>query len=99
MAVTILFIGPHLKHDFNSVIFFSVGLATSDFLRAKILTGFPWNLWAYSTTLVDEILQIVNQIGIYSYNLLTITIFTLPIIIFFQISNVKKFLIIFKIKF
>jgi len=95
VGFTTLIIGKYLKLDFASLLIFSAILAFSDYLRANILTGFPWNLWAYSTTLVNEILQIVNQIGIYSYNLLTITIFTLPIIIFFQISNVKKFLIIF----
>ena len=51
------------------------------------------NLWAYSTSSFNEILQIINLIGLYSYNLLVITFFTLPIIFFFKISSVKKTLI------
>ena len=57
-----------------------------------MLTGFPWNIWAYSTSWLNEILQILNFIGLYSYNLFVITIFTIPAIIFFKISKIKKFL-------
>ena len=95
VAVTILFIGPHLKLDFNSVIFFSVGLATSDFLRAKILTGFPWNLWAYSASWATENLQILNSMGLYSFNLIIIVLFTLPVIFFFKIDIIKKIFCLF----
>ena len=90
MALTILFVGPYLKFDFSSIILLSGSLAFSDFLRAKILTGFPWNLWAYSTSWANEILQILNVIGLYSYNLILITIFILPIIFFFRIRIIKK---------
>ena len=65
-------------------------MSFSDYLRSNILTGFPWNLWAYSTVQANEILQIVNLIGLYSYNLLVITIFTMPIIILFKINKIKK---------
>ena len=85
-----LIIGPHLKLNFSSILIFSISLSFSDYLRTYTFTGFPWNLWAYSTNTVNEILQIVNKIGLHSYNLLVITIFTLPIIIFFRISNLRK---------
>ena len=91
-ALTTLLVGPYLNFNFSSLLIFSVGFSFSDFVRAKILTGFPWNLWAYSTSTANEILQIVNLIGLYSYNLLVITIFTFPIIIFFKINNIRKFL-------
>ena len=90
IAIPILFIGPYLNSNFSSVLLFSGILAFSDYLRAQIFTGFPWNLWAYSTTWLSEIIQIVNFIGFYSYNLFLITVFTLPIIIFFRISTTKK---------
>ena len=83
MALTILFIGPYLKFNFSSLIIFSASLALSDYLRAKLLTGFPWNLWAYSMSWINEMLQIINAIGLYSYNLLLITFFSFPIIFFF----------------
>ena len=87
---TVLLLGPYLKFDFVSLIIFSGGLSFSDYLRAKLFTGFPWNLWAYSTSGIDEILQILNVSGLYLYNLLTITFFTLPVIIFFKIRIIKK---------
>ena len=94
VGVTTLLIGPYLKFDFPSLLILSASLAFSDYVRSYILTGFPWNLWAYSTISFNEILQIINQIGLHSYNLLVITIFTLPIILFFEINNIKKMLCI-----
>ena len=90
LAFTILFVGPYLKSDFSSIILFSASLAFSDYLRSIILTGFPWNLWAYSATSIIEILQIINLIGLYSFNLLVITIFTMPIIIFSNHIKIKR---------
>ena len=46
MAFTILIIGPFLKYNFQSLFIFSGSLAFSDYLRSKVFTGFPWNLWA-----------------------------------------------------
>jgi apolipoprotein N-acyltransferase len=92
-ALTTLFVGPHLKFNFISIIIFSGSIAFSDYLRAKLFTGFPWNLWAYSTTWANEILQILNLTGLYLYNLLVITFFTIPVIIFFRISTSRKLLV------
>ena len=98
VGLTTLIIGPYLKLNFPSLLIFTTSLAFSDYLRSNVLTGFPWNLWAYSTIQINEILQITNLIGLYSYNLFVITIFTLPIIYFFKISKIKKiisFIVIF----
>ena len=98
VGLTTLLIGQYLKLDFPSLLIFTASLAFSDYLRGNVLTGFPWNLWAYSTISINEILQITNLIGLYSYNFFVITIFTLPIIIFFKISKIKKvisFIVIF----
>ena len=40
-----LILGPFLNLNFLSLLLFSGSLAFSDYLRANILTGFPWNLW------------------------------------------------------
>ena len=90
-----LSVGPYLKLDFASLLIFSASLAFSDYLRTFLLTGFPWNLWAYSTSSINEILQIINLIGLHSYNLIVITTYILPIIIFFKINKIKKFFSIF----
>ncbi len=95
IAIPTLLIGPSLRLNFSSLIIFSATLALSDYLRAKLFTGFPWNLWAYSTSWLIEIIQILNHIGLYAYNLIVVTLFTLPIIIFFKINSIKKILSLF----
>ncbi len=94
-AIPILIVGQNLKLNFSSLTMFSGTLALSDYLRAKLLTGFPWNLWAYSTSWILEIIQALNYIGLYAYNLVVITLFTLPVIILFKISTTKKILLLF----
>ena len=81
-------VGPFLKYNFPSILIFSSSFAFIDFLRSKILTGFPWNLWAYSWSWFTEFLQILNLIGIFAFNLITITFFCVPAIFFFK--NKKK---------
>ena len=90
VGLVTLVIGPYLKLDFPSLMLFSASFAFSDYMRAIIFTGFPWNLWAYSTSSFNELLQIINQIGLYSYNLFVISIFSFPIILFFKISKIQK---------
>ena len=90
IAFPILLIGSKLRSDFASLFLFSGSLALSDYLRAKLFTGFPWNLWAYSTSWFNEILQILNYLGLFAYNLVIVTLFSLPIIIFFKISTLRK---------
>jgi len=93
VGLTTLLIGPFLNYNLASIFIFSAGLGISDFLRAKILTGFPWNLWAYSLSWSVETLQILNLIGLFALNLGVITIFTFPIFLFFKINIIKKFFI------
>ncbi len=90
VGLTTLIIGQYLKLDFISILIFSASLALSDYLRTNVLTGFPWNLWAYSTSSMNEIIQIINLTGLHSYNLFVITIFTFPAFIFFKIKKIKK---------
>jgi apolipoprotein N-acyltransferase len=94
LGCTILFIGPYLSYNFSSILIFSAAMSVSDFLRAKIFTGFPWNLWAYSLSWSIETLQILYLIGLFAFNLLTITIFSLPSVLFFSIEIRKKILIL-----
>ena len=89
----ILLIGPFLNYNFSSILIFAGSLSFSDFLRAKLFTGFPWNLWAYSFSWLTEILQILNIIGLFAFNLLIITIFTIPAIFFFKTDIKKKIFI------
>ena len=93
LGFTTLLIGPFLNYNFSSILIFSGAIAISDFLRAKLFTGFPWNLWAYSLSWFTEILQTLNLIGLFAFNLIAITFFTLPVIFFYKIGSLKKFFI------
>ena len=83
-SVPILLIGNFCDRNISSIILISIVFSISDFLRSNILTGFPWNLWSYSFSWSLESLQILSVIGIFSLNLLIVTIFFLPVIIFFK---------------
>ncbi len=89
-GLTFLLVGQFIEKNFQSILLFSASLSICDFLRGKLFTGFPWNVWAYSFSWFTEILQSLNFIGLYAFNLLVITIFTLPVVIVFKINNFKK---------
>ena len=85
-----LSIGSFLNFNFPSILLFSGCLAFSDYLRAKILTGFPWNLWIYSFSWITEIIQILDKFGLFAFNLVSITIFLTPSVLFFKINPTQK---------
>ena len=89
-GLTTLVIGHFLNYNISSILLFSASLSLSDYLRGKILTGFPWNLWAYSWSWSTEILQTLNYLGVYAFNVLVITIFTIPASLFFNNKKSKK---------
>ena len=70
-----------------SLFYFVRSISVVDYLRSKILTGFPWNLWAYSWSWFTEIIQILNPIGIFAFNLLAITLYCTPAILFLKNLN------------
>ncbi len=79
-----LFFGKYIKFDFQSIFLFSGIVSLIDYLRSNMFTGFPWNLWSYSWSWFEEIFQILNPIGLYAFNLLSITLFCLPTILFMK---------------
>ena len=83
-----------LNFNFRSILLFSSFLAFSDYLRAKILTGFPWNLWAYSFSWATEILQVLNIFGLFALQLNHYHNFYDALVIFLKINlNNKLFLL------
>ena len=89
-----LIVGQFLSYSFSSILLFSLSIALTDYVRGKIFTGFPWNLWGYSWSWFTEMIQTLNIIGLFSFNLLTITIFTIPAAVVFKSQPTKKYLII-----
>ena len=96
-SILIVVIGPLLNFNIGSIFLLSGGLALSDFVRSKVLTGFPWNLWAYSFSWATEFIQILSITGLFAFNLIIITFFLLPAFIFFKIKTIKKFVLLFSI--
>ena len=88
----------NVKKNFSSILVFAVSFSIIEFIRGSIFTGFPWNLNAYSWVQYIDFLQILSLIGTYSFNLLSITVFLIPSIFFFNINlKVKIFYISFTI--
>ena len=83
-SLPIILIGNFIELKISSIILISILFSISDFLRSFILTGFPWNLWAYGLSWSQESLQILNIVGFFSFNLILITILFLPVTFFFK---------------
>ena len=84
----------NVKMDFSSILIFSLSLSFVEYLRGTIFGGFPWNLISFSLVNFISSLQILSFIGTYSFNLMVITFYTLPIIILFKIKNLRKFTVL-----
>ena len=93
-SIVSVILGPFLSLNLSSIFLLSSGLAFSDYLREKILTGFPWNLWSYSFAWNNEILQILNLIGLFAFNCILITFFMFPAILFLKFNYIKKFILL-----
>ena len=72
---TFLFLILKPKKNLSSFFLFSLIFGTIEFMRGTIMTGFPWNLIAYSFSKHIEILNITSIIGTYSFNLFCISLF------------------------
>ena len=86
--VSFLFIILKQKKIVTSFLIFSLIFGVLEFIRGSILTGFPWNLIAYSFLNNLEILSITSIIGTYGFNLFCISLFTSPAI--FVLRDTKK---------
>ncbi len=85
----------NFKNNFSSILIFATVFSFIEFIRGSILSGFPWNLHAYSWTNYPIFLQVLSFIGTYSFNLLSITIFLIPSIFFSQYNTKLKSIIFF----
>jgi len=84
----------YLKKNFSTVLIFATIFSLIEFIRGFVLGGFPWNMIAYSWVNYLNSIQILSLIGTYSFNLISITIFSLPFLIFFKKEIKIKILVI-----
>ena len=78
--ITYLFSVFYSKNVVSTFFIFSILYGSIEFIRGSILTGFPWNLIAFSFSESIYFIQILSVIGTYSFNLICISIFTVPAI-------------------
>ena len=79
-VATYFFFLINMKKPVSNLLLFSLLFGVIEFLRGTILTGFPWNLIAYSFSNNLEIIQFTSLIGTYAFNILCISFFTSPAI-------------------
>ena len=87
--ITHMFIIFKSEKIINSFLIFSLIFGVLEFLRGSILTGFPWNLIAYSFSNQSEILSITSVIGTYGFNLVCVSLFTSPALLILRYSKVE----------
>ena len=81
-----------LKKTVSTFFLFSLLFGVIEFVKGTILTGFPWNLIAYSFSNNLEIIQVTSLVGTYAFNMFCISVFTSPAI--FILRKNKKEIIV-----
>ena len=91
-GLSVLIAGPFSEKNIYFILIFSLIFSLFEFLRGNILTGFPWNLIAYTWSWSNETIQVLSLIGTYALSLVSITFFCTPFILFQKKFSKKNFI-------
>jgi apolipoprotein N-acyltransferase len=92
--ITYLFSIFYSKNVISSFFIFSTSFGIIEFVRGYVFTGFPWNLISFSFSNNIYFIQILSIIGTYSFNLICISLFTLPALFILR-NSIKEIIICF----
>ncbi len=70
--------GPLWRPGPARVVALGAAIASTEWLRGNILTGFPWNAPGYALTASEPMMQWASIFGLYSLTLLAVLIFAAP---------------------
>jgi len=87
--ITYLFSIFYSKNVVSSFFIFSILFGSMEFVRSSIFTGFPWNLISFSFSDSIYFIQILSMIGTYSFNLICISLFTVPALFVLRKSRIE----------
>ena len=91
-SLSVLIAGPFLNFNVISIIFSRVSLHYLIILEPKY--SLASESWVYSLSSMTEIIQILNVIGLFAFNLISITVFS-TVSFLFKTSFIKNALILF----
>ena len=69
------------------VLVLALALASTEWLRGHVLTGFPWNVLGYALTWPLPLMQSASVLGIYGLTLLCVAIFAGPLVLIADAST------------
>ena len=67
--------------DATRILALAISLTVGEWLRSKVLTGFPWNTFGYALTEPLALAQTASLIGIWGLTFLTVAIFASPAVL------------------
>ena len=67
--------------DGSRVIALAASLTASEWLRGRVLTGFPWNAFGYALTNPLALAQVASLIGLWGLTFLSVAIFASPAVL------------------
>ena len=76
--------------DAARILALAIGLTTGEWLRARVLTGFPWNNFGYALTEPLALAQSASLIGLWGLTFLTVAIFASPAVLIDGTSRGRK---------